>query len=120
MKCLMFGVVIAGLSMVTLAAPVRAGWNPRKTVEKLVNRVTKIDASIEFRNSSRSDIVVVMDSNRETHTIAAGGKSVFHKANVGDAPTFSVRKPDGKTELFARKIGVIGVKSSLGWNGGSF
>jgi hypothetical protein len=84
----------------------------------LVGSIT--NATIDFRNSTNKTILVVMDSNRESHKIAAHGQATFSKANVGDAPTFYVKDEKGEQVIFSRKVGSIGLKSSLGWNGSSF
>ena len=84
----------------------------------LVDNVT--NATIDFRNSTNTIILVVMDSNRESHRIAAGGQATFGKANIGDKPTFYVKDESGDKVLFSRQVGVIGAKSSFGWNGTDF
>ena len=78
-----------------------------------------LDATIDFRNSSDDVIKVVMDNNRETHTIAPHGATTFSEANVGDMPTFRVYNEDGE-ELYGRKINPAMIRSSLGWNGKTF
>ena len=76
----------------------------------------RIPASIGFRNESDTPIRVVMDSNREIHTIAARGTATFGRANVGDAPTFRVYHVGGEECLFSRRVHPVGVKASYGWN----
>ena len=90
-------------------------------ITNAVGNVTEIDSSIDFRNETDKAILVVMDADREQHTIAPGGQATFGKANVGDVPTFYVKKPGSKEVIFSRRLdGPIGAKASFGWNGSKF
>jgi hypothetical protein len=91
-----------------------------RIVDRIIDVVPlSVPASIEFRNETDSAIVVVLDNNRERKEIAPRGQAAFGNANVGDQPTLHVLNAAGQ-EVFARRIGTIGVFSNLGWNGGSF
>ncbi|WP_417911361.1 hypothetical protein [Candidatus Electronema sp. PJ] len=79
----------------------------------------RVPASIDFRNETNSSIIVVMDSDRESHTIAPHGQATFGQANVADAPTFYVKNESGVV-IYSRRVGPIGAKGSYGWNGSTF
>jgi len=87
-----------------------------KTVAKGVN------ASIGFRNESNFTIYVVMDNNRESHTIPPGGTGTFSNAKIGDAPTFRVYKESNKKHcIYSRKVDPrTTLQSSFGFNGMHF
>lgn len=93
-----------------------------KSVENVVRAIpARVPASIDFRNSTDKPIRVVMDSNREEHSIAPKGQATFGKANVGDAPTFRVYDCNGDNCLFSRRVAMrTTLHSSFGWNGGDF
>lgn len=114
-----FGAVFF-LSLAVMNGPALAG--PFKIVEKFVDKVVDkvvehahVPSSIDFRNESDREIIVVLDSGREERRIAAHAQATFGNLNVGDAPTFHVLNTD-RVEVFARRIGPVGVHGSLGFN----
>ena len=61
----------------------------------MVSPALAVKGDVDVYNDTKRTIVVVMDSNRETHKIAAGKVARFKKASVGDKPTFRCKNTDG-------------------------
>ncbi len=76
-------------------------------------------ALVDFRNETDQAITVIMNNNIEVHSVAAHDQVTFTKVNIGDAPIFHVKDPAG-TNLFSRKIGMVGAKASFVWDGNKF
>lgn len=72
----------------------------------------------KIHNDTVFNIIVVMDSNREEHSIVPNGVAIFVRANPLDRPTFHVfvSHPDGSRgpELTAMKVGYWDAISASG------
>lgn len=81
------------------------------------------------RNRSATAIVVIMDTQRESHPIPSGAEAIFVNANPGDQPTFRVYldgNDDGKPDDPGRAVGerkvdlgacIVLAKCTLEWDG---
>lgn len=110
------------LTLLAVAPSISSAWwleFVAPFVAPVINNLS-IPASIDFRNETKDSIYVVMDSNRECHTIAPKSEVPFGKANLGDAPTFRVFDKKGSAARYGRRVNPIGIHGSLGWDGKTF
>ena len=74
-----------------------------------------------IKNESQLPIIIVADTDRETHLIVPGGSAEFLKPNIGDNVTYhvwSVKNGNQKdNELYADEFVVIPGRTNLLWTG---
>jgi hypothetical protein len=76
-------------------------------------------AVVDFRNETDQAITVVLNNNSEVHPIAAHEQTTFTGVNMGESPVFHVQDSVG-TDLFSRRVGMVGAKASFVWDGNKF